>query len=278
MGNTNNAAKPVCLVQVTDPHLFAGQEQRLLNIDTSASLKGVLAAVQAHEQPDVLLATGDITQDGHADAHQRFIDCARPLAPLLRGLPGNHDSNDTFYRVWQDHAQPVTDVGNWRIVLLDSTIESSNAGHLADDQLALLDTACKQAKDKHVLVAVHHNPVPVGSLWLDSMMIDNGHALLALLNNHPNVVALVWGHVHQEWDSTVNYGLAGPHATQARQLRLLSCPATSLQFTPQSARFSVDNAQPGYRRIWLHPDGRLDTEVVRVQGLDICPDHTSGGY
>ena len=54
----------VCVVQLTDSHLFADAQQRLLGIDTLASLNAVVDQVLV-EQPRInrVLANGDIAQD-----------------------------------------------------------------------------------------------------------------------------------------------------------------------------------------------------------------------
>lgn len=269
--NATTSSPPLRILQISDPHLYAQRDGKLLNVNTDSSFCGVIRHILQYQRGvDAVLVTGDISQDGSAEAYQRFIDLAAPLAPVMRGLPGNHDANATFYSVWKAYAERVTDMGQWRLVLLDSTIHASNAGHLASDELALLHDAITTAGERHVLVAVHHNPVPIGSLWLDRMMIDNGHELLAMLATFPNVRGLIWGHVHQEFDTAYNFG--------TRQLRLLATPATCVQFTPRSVGFSLDSVDPGYRWLELHEDGRIDTAVVRVPGLGIKPDMGSAGY
>lgn len=260
-------------MQLTDPHLFADPAGRLLNVNTDASLRAVLHDIASHyPELDLLLATGDIAQDGSPAAYQRFLQLAAAISAPLRGLPGNHDVRASFHAAWQEQAQPVVDVGNWRIVLLDSIIPGSNAGELKPEQLTLLETAVQQASDKHVLVALHHNPVPVGSQWLDTMMVSNGQQLLQLVENLAQVRAVIWGHVHQEYDCMHHC------PQQNRDVRLLATPSTCVQFMPGSSQFSLDAAGPGYRWLKLHADGRLDTGVRYVQGLNLQPDTVSGGY
>lgn len=296
--------RPLRILQISDPHLFAQRGAKLLNVDTDASACGVIRHIRENESKlDAVLATGDIAQDGSATAYQRFLELVQPLAPVVRGLPGNHDDNEIFYDEWSDHAQAVTDIGRWRLVLLDSSIPRSSAGHVAPDQLDLLHSAISSAGDRHVLVAVHHNPVPIGSLWLDTMLIDNGHELLGMLGDFPNVRCLIWGHVHQEFDSVYNFGNAQPATGQSHtvvtdgqdsanneanknpsgsparhHLRLLATPATCVQFTPRSSAFSLDTIDPGYRTLELFDDGSIQTTVVRVPGLGIEPDTHSEGY
>src|SRR5690554_5528466 len=265
------SSAPLHVLQISDPHLFAQPDQVLLNVNTQAALQGVVAhIIKSEDAADLVLATGDITQDGSVAGYQTFLNMVKPVSPLVRGLPGNHDHNDNFYNTWGDHATSITDIGDWRIVTLDSTIHESSAGHLADGQLDLLRNAAANAGNRHVLVALHHNPIPVGSAWLDTMMVDNGHALLDIAARYPVIRGVVWGHVHQEFDSVVNFG--------THQTRLMAAPATCLQFAPRSATFALDTVDPGYRRLCLHCDGTIDSEVIRVAGLGIRPDTASSGY
>ncbi len=79
---------------------------------------------------------------------------------------------------------------------------------------------------------------------------------LELLDAHPQVRAISWGHVHQSLD------------TRRRGVRLLATPSTCVQFLPLSDQFALDRRPPAYRRLTLHADGTLDTEVVWLERHD----------
>jgi Icc protein len=100
-----------------------------------------------------------------------------------------------------------------------------------------------------VLVCLHHPPVPVGSAWLDGVGLQNGAALLEVLDRNPQVRGVIAGHVHQEFDQ------------QRGALRLLTTPSTCAQFTPRMQHCVMDQRPPGYRRLSLHEDGTLATRV-----------------
>ncbi|MNR50293.1 3',5'-cyclic adenosine monophosphate phosphodiesterase CpdA [compost metagenome] len=51
-----------------------------------------------------------------------------------------------------------------------------------------------------------------------------------------------------------------------------------MQFAPGSEEFQVDSTAPGYRWLRLHADGRLDTGVSRVTGIEFEVDYTVKGY
>ena len=81
----------VRLLQITDTHLFASAEGRLLAVPTAQSLAAVLERVQANEHPfDLILATGDLSQDHSPESYQRFASMMAPLARPIYWLPGIH--------------------------------------------------------------------------------------------------------------------------------------------------------------------------------------------
>jgi Icc protein len=61
-------------------------------------------------------------------------------------------------------------------------------------------------------------------------------------------------------------------------VNLMASPSTCVQFAPGSERFRADDLAPGYRWLDLHPDGRIDTGVLRVEGVHFHVDLESGGY
>ena len=244
--------RPVLLVQLSDSHLFAEEDGKLLGMDTRDSLAKVIERVQT-EQPqiDLILASGDLSQDGSLASYRRFRDLSAQLNAPTRWFPGNHDELPAMQQACagSDLLQPVVDLGHWRIILLDSSIPGAVPGYLADDQLQLLERALSEAPERHHLVCFHHHPVSIGCRWMEPIGLRNPDALFAVLEHHPQVRAVLWGHIHQEFDQ------------QRGGIRLLASPSTCVQFAPGSEEFQVDTTAPGYRWLRLHADGRLETGV-----------------
>ena len=249
---------PAMLVQLTDCHLFGEPDTAMLGVNTDASLRAVLRQIQADgKHPDLLMATGDLSQDGEAASYRRFAAILGESEALARAqircLPGNHDQPAVLRQELPQWSAPVTDVGAWRVVALDTTVPGSNAGHLPDTQLDLLEAALADAPGRHTLVAMHHNPMQIDSHWHDSMMIDNPQALFKRLARFPQARVLLWGHVHHEFDR------------RRHNLRMLATPSTCFQFSIRDGKHVVDNMAPGYRWIKLYEDGSMATGVRRVQ-------------
>ncbi|KRW57763.1 3',5'-cyclic-AMP phosphodiesterase [Pseudomonas sp. TTU2014-080ASC] len=259
----------VLVVQLSDSHLFADSTGRLMGMDTQDSLKQVVALVlKDQEQVDLVLGTGDLSQDGSVESYQCFRDLSAPISAPARWLPGNHDELSPMQAacVGSDLLRAVTDIGNWRVTMLDSTIPGAVPGYLSDAQLALLERALSEAPERHHLICLHHHPVSIGSQWMEPIGLRNPDALFKVLDRFTQVRAVLWGHVHQEFDQ------------HRRSVRLLASPSTCVQFAPGSEDFRVDTCSPGYRWLRLFDDGHLETGVSRLTDFAFEVDDSIQGY
>jgi len=258
-------SKPLRIVQITDTHLYSDPDGRLLGLNTRHSLELVIDLVLNTQQPDLVVASGDLTHDGSQKAYQHVQDCFRRIGAPIYCLPGNHDeaatlnacmNNDPFLSV---HS---TRIRNWHMLFLDSTVAGSEDGHLGESELDALDAALDSSPDLPALIWLHHQPVPIGSRWLDSMAIDNPQAFFDITDRYTQVRAIVWGHVHQLFEQ------------QRNGVQLLATPSTCIQFQPGSEEFAVELVPPGYRWLELYPDGSFRTGIDRLQEIpgEINPD------
>jgi len=244
------------LTHFTDPHLYGEADESLRGVATLTALSKAIAHAQGRDwPPDAVLVTGDLVQDDPA-GYPHFRRLFGSLGLPVLCLPGNHDEPRAMKReltgapfVLGGHV----DMGRWRIVLLDSCIPGSAGGALSAQELALLDEALGGAGARHCLVCLHHHPVPMSSRWLDRVGLSNAAEFLHLIDQHKNVRAIVWGHVHQAYDAL------------RKGVRLLATPSTCAQFLPNSDDFAVDRRPPAYRTLELRADGSLVTEVVWVE-------------
>jgi len=260
----------VRLIQITDCHLGPLQSESLLGLNTDQSLEDVLQLIRENEPDfDLLLCTGDIASAGHLECYKRFSDIVRRYFSQPVGwLPGNHDSSDIMASSsLQSLAEArLMQQGNWLIVLLDSSVPGQVYGQLAASELDFLDNMLSRHPDKHVIVSLHHQLVPVGSAWIDQYIVRNADAFFAVLDAHPHVKLVTWGHVHQEFTS------------RHKQIALYATPSTCVQFKPHCENFAVDTLMPGYRWFELNEDGSFATGVERVTGKQYVIDYKSAGY
>ncbi len=245
----------VRLTQFTDPHLYGGASESLRGVATLPALNAALAHARARDwPPDALLVTGDLVQDDPA-GYPHFRRLFGTLGLPVLCLPGNHDEPLAMRRELAGAPfvlDGFVDFGRWRIVLLDSCIPGAASGALSAQVLAGLEQALASAGKRHCMVCLHHHPVPMSSRWLDRVGLTNAAEFLHTIDAHHNVRAIVWGHVHQAYDSL------------RKGVRLLATPSTCAQFLPNSDDFAVDPRPPAYRTFELRADGSLLTEVVWV--------------
>ncbi|GAA5443126.1 3',5'-cyclic adenosine monophosphate phosphodiesterase CpdA [Microbulbifer sp. NBRC 101763] len=256
------------LIQITDPHIGSRPDYQLLGLDTGHTLDEVLATVIAKQpRAQALVATGDISANGSEASYCRFLQKIRTIPIPWYWLPGNHDVSARMRQLAPNRSTDLIALGNWRLLLLDTSVEGQICGGLGEAQLERLQLLLWETREHPVMIMMHHQPVPVGSKWIDGHMLRAGRdQLLQMVDQAPQVKALVWGHVHQQFDS--NRGQIGLHAT----------PSTSVQFTPGSGPFAVDDEMPGYRWFELHNDGTYTTGVERVAISKYYVDLASSGY
>lgn len=264
-------AAAIRLVQLTDSHLFGTPDGSLVGMNTTDSLHDVLQLVALHEpHAAALLFTGDASQDHSAASYRQLLAALARSALPQYWIPGNHDELSLMQQVVAGRhpcGNACFRTGNWQVILLDSSLAGKVHGWLAGETLAFLQDCLRASPpDEHVLVALHHNPVPVAAAWLQRHCLQNAEALFAVLDAYPQVRAVVFGHVHQELE------------VRRKGVRYFGTPSTCVQFHPSSAEFALDDRNPGYRWLDLHPDGTLVSAVRRVTGKRYEVDFSGVGY
>jgi 3',5'-cyclic-AMP phosphodiesterase len=248
------------LVQVTDCHILENAADSLRGMNTRSSFEAVCRAIQRDQNAlDLLLATGDLSQDASPASYQYLAEHFDSMRLPLFWLPGNHD-DPALMREWLrgEMIFPAKQIaiGNWNILLLDSTIAGESSGHLAPAQIDFLQTTLAAERQAHVLVCLHHQALPAGSEWIDQLGLQPAEQLADIVKKHANVRAVLWGHVHQSLD-------------QRRDgIDWMSTPSTCMQFKPGSKTFALDTLAPGYREIELHANGRVVSSVRRIDDTD----------
>jgi 3',5'-cyclic AMP phosphodiesterase CpdA len=87
---------PARLLHVSDLHVGSAEEFRI---------EPSLAALVERLQPELIVASGDLTHRGRAEQHDRAVEFLRSFGLPLHAIPGNHDIPYTF---------PDRFTGTWR--------------------------------------------------------------------------------------------------------------------------------------------------------------------
>ncbi len=256
------------VVQITDCHLGSQPNERLLGLNTDQSLHDVLSAIQRDEKADLIVTTGDISNDGGPISYARFlkiIDDYFPETPLA-WLPGNHDDPANMIAVGCHPVERNYHASGWNFIFLDSRIPGEEGGRLGADELARLERELSNQPKVPAAIFLHHQPLPVGSAWVDQYVVDDAEDLFAITDAHPQVKLISWGHIHQEFSARRN------------DVALIATPSTCVQFLPKSDEFKVDKTMPGYRTYRFCEDGTFNTRVSRIAEKTYSIDMAATGY
>ena len=256
------------ILQITDCHLGSKPNETLLGMDTDLSLRDVLSSARAQETPDLIMVTGDISNDGGGASYARFLQIVDEYFPQvpLAWLPGNHDIPDNMLSVGQHPIERSHQVRGWNLIMLNSRIPGEEGGRLGGAELARLEAELEAHPDLAAAVFLHHQPVPVGSTWLDQYLVEDNQAFFDIIERFPQVKFVSWGHIHQHFSQTRN------------GVELIATPSTCVQFLPNSDEFKVDTKMPGYRVYRLQADGHFHSRVERAGQREYHVDFAATGY
>ncbi len=247
------------VLQVSDTHLYQDQNTTLAGVNTFDAMQRTvtMALRNTPRKPDLIIATGDLVHDASSAGYHRLAHWLLELEIPAYYLPGNHDDPRMMVECMSAgnvSSSRIVETDCWRILLLDSTIAGQEGGHLNANELAWLEQLI-QSTDKHLLVCLHHQPIPVGSHWIDTMAVDNGCEFVSMIKDYEQVKGVIWGHVHQAFEQFQN------------NVHWLSAPSTCIQFTPGVVDFAVDPIPPGCRLLALSQNGEINSRILRLDEL-----------
>ncbi len=245
------------VLQFTDLHLRDDSAGEVRGVVTQRGFDEALYHAQRHHWPaDAVLLTGDLANDEYDNTYARLAGIAARWETPVVAIPGNHDDKSRLRAAFDTApmaADVVVDFAHWRIVGLDSQVPRAVHGALADSVWRLLENAAATRGDRNLLVCLHHHPLSLGSRWLEDLGLRDAADFRKRIAGL-GVTVCLFGHAHQEWDSTEN------------GVRYLGTPSTGRQFESGSEDFSETDEPPAYRWLRLNDDGTVETEVEWVAG------------
>lgn len=184
----------VTIAHISDPHVGSPHfvpnllNRMLVEIDELAA--------------DVVLCTGDITENGLAGEYKAAMGYFGQIRQPLLMLPGNHDSRNVGYvhfeRTWGPRYW-IHDVGPVRIVGADSSEPDLNEGKLGREHYEWLRTAFDCAAELKIF-ALHHHLIPLPGTGRErSTVQDAGDVLELLLGAGAHLVLNGHKHVPHVW-------------------------------------------------------------------------------
>lgn len=264
-----SSSSSLLIAQITDTHLFAKAESCLLGLRTNESFQAVLEQISTlRRRPDLLMLTGDVSQDETTESYKNLERMLRPLNIPICWVPGNHDCSTTMQKLLVRSPflpEKSLQMGGWQLILLNSALPGCVHGYFSPESLNWLDQELRQASNTPTLIAFHHPPFEIGAQWMDEIRLKNTQSFLEVCDRHPQIQLVLFGHIHQEFRYDRN-GIA-----------YLGTPSTCIQFKPKTPTFTLDEKAPGFRLVTLYSDGTWKTQIERI-AYSCELDRTAVGY
>jgi 3',5'-cyclic AMP phosphodiesterase CpdA len=189
---------PARLLHLSDLHVGTVEEP-----EVERALTGLIERAD----PELIVASGDLTHRGRSDEHARAAAFLKRLGRPLLVIPGNHDIPYTFparftrpFREFERHwhtAEPIHRSGAFFVVGLNSVRPwRHQSGGLRSVQLRRVAQLLPEAPHGALrVVALHHHLI--GAPWRSRKkpVARRSHVLAALVDAGAELVLA--GHIHQ---------------------------------------------------------------------------------
>lgn len=200
------------IAQISDTHILAPGSDHPAAEWRADCLRRTIADIN-RQRPDAVIFTGDTVQHGKPDEYARLRALLAPLQAPLYAIPGNRDDNDAFRTAFDELRylprsggllQYTVEDFELRLVGIDSTAHGERKGVFCAAREAWLDAALSEQPEWPTLLFIHHPPFDVGTHYVGGYRRpEEAEALARVIRRHPQIEALLCGHVHwlvqREW-------------------------------------------------------------------------------
>jgi len=153
-------------------------------------------------KPDVILITGDLTNEGLISEYEK---CKKLISKLtckkIFTISGNHDYRNSGYLVFKKFFpfETINELGKDVILVTVGTARPDrNEGEVGYRQNLWLERTMKKYQNKVKILAMHHHLVGIPDTGSDRVtVIDAGDVLRTILDT--NVDLVLCGHKHRPW-------------------------------------------------------------------------------
>jgi Icc protein len=223
----------ITVAQITDSHL---KREPVAGDKSPDEMLRRAVALVADAQPDVLLLTGDIADDGSSQALERVAQALKGIRVPILATAGNHDDSATVATILG--AVDEMSIGGWRLLLADTTIPKTEWG-----RIDVPDLLRRLGPDIGVptLLALHHPPISTSTHpW---MRLEGGAELATALAARGDVRVVLSGHLHEAFN--VVFG----------GVSYIGCSSSLYSIKHRNKQFILDNGHVGALVLSLADDG-----------------------
>ena len=200
------------IAQLTDTHLREPDAPATLGVDNNANFAAAVRFLEGMTpRPDVVLATGDLTNRGKSEEYAILRLLLRDLHIPLFVIPGNHDDRELLRETFCGQAY-VPSAGEFfhyvvddypvRLIAVDTTLANRHDGALCAARLDWLATRLAEAPEQPTLIFMHHPPIKTGIWWIDGIgLLQGAVELQRIVERNSQVKLIVCGHIHRPVES-----------------------------------------------------------------------------
>jgi Icc protein len=267
------------IAQITDFHIKARGKIAYRVVDTASCLTAAVAALGALDPaPDIVVATGDLTDFGRPEEYELLRELLAPLRIPLYLIPGNHDEREAMRQAFAgDGYLPAAGFLHYtvedhplRLVALDTVIPGEAGGRLCDERLGWLERTLAAAPRRPTAIIMHHPPFATGIAHMDRIGLDGAGKFAALLGRHRQVERVLCGHLHRAIQARIgDHAVASTAPSTAHQVALDLRPDGPPRFVMEP---------PGYQlHLWRAETGMVSHTAVIGRFAGPYPFHDGGG-
>lgn len=188
------------ILHLTDTHLYGDGRLHYGIVDTLAALDRVLARAATLEAVDLIVASGDLSDDGTAASYRKLEATLEPWAAergaVVVYAMGNHDLPDAFEEVLGARETEIT-VRGFRVVTVDTSVPQAGYGHVEEAQLDRLRDILATPSERGTIIVMHHPPVAPTTVLFESLrLVDSGAVLDVCSEGDVDVRLILAGHYH----------------------------------------------------------------------------------
>lgn len=205
------------IVQISDLHLCENNKCAFFQADSTLALrKTVDYLLHLTIDVDVVVVSGDVSNDGSIGAYQAAKKELERLPWPVYYIPGNHDDQFAMQKTQllpKDRIQAACrriDFPEAVIILLDSVQKGKSGGCVSDEILELLKNILTKDDSRPTLLFMHHVPFRTGYTVMDEPF-EQVEKLMDVLNGQQNMYVCC-GHIH------------APMSTKLQHLYINTCP------------------------------------------------------
>jgi 3',5'-cyclic AMP phosphodiesterase CpdA len=207
------------ILHLSDTHLDRTDSPNAHGVNAQQSLRQMLSDLEAVQDIDVIVISGDIANDGSKEAYHAARKLIGEFA-RSRNVPmiystGNDDERLAFSEVLgsghldatgydradgvvssSDHQRAaVSHAVGYRFVTLDSLVPGKGYGWISQTQLSWLREVLSEASPKGTILAFHHPPIALNVEAQQALGLQNPSDLAEAIRD-TDVQLILCGHFH----------------------------------------------------------------------------------